>query len=99
MKVTKNGLHLMSYAHKCVGGCCSAPDSTGGAYDASPDPLIILVSINQVYLYRAISVTFSSAAPRIWGTNKFRGHFENPREKKKRKDEVEESSTEIDQSK
>src|SRR6218665_3587461 len=32
--------HLISNALKCVGGWGSAPDPTGGAYDAPSDPLI-----------------------------------------------------------
>src|SRR6218665_1672361 len=41
----KNHLNILpklaSFDLKCVGGCGSAPDTAGGAYDAPPDPLIV----------------------------------------------------------
>src|SRR6218665_3604458 len=37
----QNRPHLISKALKCVGGWGSAPEPTGGAYDAPPDPLIV----------------------------------------------------------
>jgi len=30
----------LKYAKKCIGGRGSAPDPTGGAHDAPPDPLV-----------------------------------------------------------
>jgi len=38
----QNRPHSISNALKCLGGWGSAPDPAGGAYDAPPDPLIVI---------------------------------------------------------
>ena len=43
-EVSKNGLQLHPNAPRIVGGWGSAPDPAGGAYDAPPDPLIVMAS-------------------------------------------------------